>query len=72
MHQPDGALFRAATVRERSTKLWQLFKALLGELSDESAYRRHLAWHNTQHSPEEWRRFCEHRLAAKYKNGKCC
>ena len=53
-------------------RLWRIFRGLLGELSDENAYQRHLAWHQRVHSPEEWRRFCEHRLAAKYQNGRCC
>lgn len=50
----------------------QLVLALLRELSDESAYARHLKAHGRAHSPEEWRRFCEHRLQAKYANAKCC
>ena len=45
---------------------------LLRELSDESAYRRHLASHGLSHSPMEWRRFCEKRLSAKYRRTKCC
>lgn len=46
--------------------------ALLRELSDESAYQRHLTAHNRRHSAEEWRRFCEHRLREKYARAKCC
>jgi hypothetical protein len=46
--------------------------ALLGELSDESAYRRHLAFHGRQHSGEEWRRFSDERLRSKYLRPKCC
>jgi hypothetical protein len=45
---------------------------LLRELSDENAYRRHLAAHGRPHSGEEWRRFCEERLQAKYRRPKCC
>ena len=45
---------------------------LLRELSDESAYRRHLESHGRSHSPAEWRRFCEERLSAKYRRTKCC
>jgi hypothetical protein len=45
---------------------------LLYELSDESAYRRHLAAHGLSHSATEWRTFCEERLAAKYRRTKCC
>jgi hypothetical protein len=45
---------------------------LLRELSDENAYKRHLAAHGRAHSPEEWRHFSEHRLRAKYSRAKCC
>lgn len=51
---------------------WRILTGLLGELSDESAYRRHLAAHGAAHSKEEWRRFCDHRLKAKYARAKCC
>ena len=46
--------------------------ALLRELSDETAYRRHLDSHGRSHSAEEWRRFSEERLRAKYQRAKCC
>jgi hypothetical protein len=49
-----------------------LILALLRELSDESAYRRHLAAHGRVHSAEEWRRFIDQRLHAKYVRPKCC
>lgn len=52
--------------------LWRILKGLARELSDESAYARHLAAHARQHSPEEWRRFQEYRLRAKYARAKCC
>jgi len=45
---------------------------LLRELSDESAYRRHLAAHGRSHSAAEWRRFSDERLRAKYLRAKCC
>jgi hypothetical protein len=45
---------------------------LLRELSDENAYKRHLAAHGRAHSQEEWRHFSEHRLQAKYSRAKCC
>jgi len=50
----------------------RLLLGLLRELADESAYRRHLAAHGAAHSPEEWRRFCDRRLRAKYHRAKCC
>jgi hypothetical protein len=45
---------------------------LLRELSDESAYERHLAAHGLTHSGAEWRRFSEHRMKDKYARAKCC
>jgi hypothetical protein len=53
-------------------KFWQLLIGLLREIGDESAYARHLTSHGVVHSPEEWRRFSEYRLAAKYSRAKCC
>ncbi len=50
----------------------KLVVGLLKELSDESAYQRHLAAHGRAHSREEWRRFCEERLRARYTRPKCC
>jgi len=56
----------------RLKSLGVLFMALLRELSDESAYHRHLARHGLPHSASEWRNFCEKRLAAKYRRARCC
>jgi len=53
-------------------RLWSLLVALLRELADENAYRRHLAAHGRTHSGEEWRRFSERHLRAKYSRAKCC
>jgi len=53
-------------------RLGEFLLALLRELSDENAYRRHLAAHGCAHSAEEWRHFSEHRLRAKYARAKCC
>ncbi len=50
----------------------RILLGLLGELSDENAYRRHLAAHGRPHSREEWRRFSDERLGAKYLRAKCC
>ena len=46
--------------------------ALLRELSDESAYQRYLAVERRQPSAEEWRKFSDGRLRAKYFRPKCC
>ncbi len=53
-------------------RVWRLVLALLRELGDESAYARHLAAHGRAHSAEEWRRFSEERLGARYIRPKCC
>ncbi len=50
-------------------------KILIGimrELSDEGAYRRHLSTHGLRDSAEEWRRFSEERLRAKFIRPRCC
>ena len=49
-----------------------LLLAILREIADENAYARHLAAHGRPHSGEEWRRFSEERLAAKYTRARCC
>ena len=53
----------------------EFFRIVLGilrEIGDESAYARHLQQHNAVHSGEEWRRFSEERMRAKYSRAKCC
>jgi hypothetical protein len=57
---------------KRLRRFGQLALGLLRELSDENAYRRHLVAHGRAHSGEEWRRFSEERLRAKYARAKCC
>lgn len=49
-----------------------LLLALLRELADESAYQRHLAANGREPSREEWRKFSDERLRAKYFRPKCC
>ena len=56
----------------RALAVIRLAWRLLRELSDESAYERHLAHHGVSHSREEWKRFCDARLRAKYQRAKCC
>jgi hypothetical protein len=53
-------------------EFWRLLVATLREIGDENAYQRHLAAHGCKHSGEEWRRFSEHRLNAKFIRPKCC
>ena len=53
-------------------QLGRIVLGLLRELSDENAYRRHLDRRGCAHSAEEWRRFHEQRLKARYLRAKCC
>jgi len=53
-------------------KFWRYLKALLRELSDETAYERHLALSGSTHSAKEWRRFSDERHRAKYSRARCC
>ena len=57
---------------ERLRRIGRILMGILRELSDESAYERHLKAHGAAHSRQEWQRFCEHRLRAKYARAKCC
>lgn len=52
--------------------LARIIVGILKEISDESAYERHLRVHGRTHSGEEWRRFSEERLRAKYVRPRCC
>ena len=53
-------------------ELMTAVRGILGELSDQNAYQRHLAAHGRTHSPEEWRRFQDEHWAAKSRRGRCC
>jgi len=55
-------------LRSFARLVWQLLR----ELSDENAYDRHLRHHGRTHSAQEWRRFSEERMRAKYQRPKCC
>jgi len=55
-----------------SRRAGALAMALLRELSDERAYARHLAASGRAHSAEEWRRFSDERLRARFARAKCC
>jgi hypothetical protein len=56
----------------RVHRLARLILRILRELADENAYHRHLATHGRTHSGNEWHRFSEERLRAKYSRPKCC
>lgn len=49
-----------------------LVLGLLRELSDETAYKRHLQDTGRVHSAAEWRAFSDCRHRTKYQNAKCC
>lgn len=51
---------------------WRILVGLLRELSDEAAYKRHLAAHGREHSGDEWRRFSNERLRARFIRPRCC
>ena len=53
-------------------KAGNLLVAVLRELADENAYERYLAHRGVTASPEEWRRFSNARLAARFERPKCC
>jgi hypothetical protein len=53
-------------------QLGRLILEMLRELADESAYKRYLEKGGRVHSGEEWRRFADRRLHAKYSRAKCC
>ncbi len=50
----------------------RVISGVVAELSDQNAYRRHLAAHGAAHSPDEWRRFQDEHWAAKSRRGRCC
>jgi hypothetical protein len=45
---------------------------IIAEISDQNAYRRHLAAHGAVHSPDEWRRFQDEHAAANSRRARCC
>ena len=53
-------------------RFWRTILAILRELADENAYRRHLAAHGGVNSAEEYRRFQTEHFKAKYQRAKCC
>ena len=46
--------------------------SLARELSDETAYARHLHLTGHSHSAQEWRSFIDGKHRRKYQNPKCC
>jgi len=56
----------------RLRRVGVLLREILRELADERAYQRHLERHGRAASGEEWRRFSDERLRARYARPKCC
>ena len=52
--------------------LVRLLRALLEELGDETAYKRHLAAHGMEHSGDAWRQFSSERFRSKFIRPRCC
>ncbi len=52
--------------------IFELARGLARELSDESAYERHLRSTGHVHSATEWKAFSDQRHRRKYQNAKCC
>ena len=60
------------TSESRLQTALRLLLGLLRELADENAYARHLRAQGCEHSGEEWRRFSDAHLRAKYRRARCC
>jgi len=50
----------------------QIISGIVAEISDQNAYKRHLASHGAVHSPDEWRRFQDEHAAASSRRARCC
>jgi len=53
-------------------KFLRYVRDLLRQLSDETAYARHLQLQGAVHSGAEWKRFSDELHRAKYSRAKCC
>ena len=53
-------------------RFWQIVIGIMKEISDESAYERHLLATGKTHSAAEWRSFSDARMRRKYERAKCC
>jgi hypothetical protein len=59
-------------MRETGRRLWITLKAVVLELADQNAYRRHLRFHGVAHSAQEWRRFSDQCWNARAGRARCC
>lgn len=53
-------------------RIFELVCGLARELSDETAYQRHLQLTGHAHSAAEWRAFSDSRHRRRYRDAKCC
>ncbi len=53
-------------------KFFEILRGIIDELTDQSAYKRHLAAHGAMHTPEEWRRFSDERYKTTSTRARCC
>jgi hypothetical protein len=53
-------------------RLFFYVAALARELSDQTAYARHLQISGHAHSADEWKAFSDRQHRRKYQNAKCC
>jgi hypothetical protein len=53
-------------------KFFEILRGILDEITDQSAYRRHLAAHGAVDSAEEWRKFSDERYKSKSTRARCC
>jgi hypothetical protein len=57
-------------------RLWRaaagIARGILAELSDQSAYQRHLAAHGVSHSAQAWRQFQDEQWQERARRPRCC
>ena len=53
-------------------KFLEILRGIIDDLTDQSAYRRHLLAHGAIHSAEEWRKFSDECYKAKSNRARCC
>ncbi len=53
-------------------RIFAYIAALARELSDETAYARHLKLSGQPHSAAAWKAFSDRKHRRKYQNAKCC
>ena len=59
-------------MRHFFSELKCILLGIVDQITDQAAYRRHLAVHGVEHSGAEWRRFCDEAWKAKERRSRCC